>query len=428
MKIAINAQLCPGKGAGGVETVLTALIHALGQLKDGGEEYLIVGPHENPDWLSPFLGENQEIVRGPATEGPELSRSAIKRAIKKPLQRAAKAFCQLGQPWPQPEISNGFWEKLGCDAVHFPYQDFVVCSIPTLFSPHDLQHLHLPQFFSAKELVLREVIYRTGCQLSRQVIVGSQWVKDDIERQYRIHPDKIQVIPLAAPMAAYGSPSSEVVESVRKKYGLQEPFGFYPAMTWPHKNHIGLLQALAHLRDKEGIRLNIVCSGFQNSFWQEIEREWKKLKLESQVKFLGYLPAEELKALYSMSTYVVIPTLFESTSELIFEAWEENTPVLCSAVTALPEQVQDAAFLFNPHEMESIAQALKTVSQDEKIRCELVEKGKRRLSQFSWEKTARAYRAVYRKAAGKTLDKNEVALLSTDWMKTPATPLSREFI
>ena len=64
-RIAINAQILPNKGSGGVEQGLIGLVSALGELEDGPEEYIIIGPGEEPDWLKPFVGSNQRIVVGP---------------------------------------------------------------------------------------------------------------------------------------------------------------------------------------------------------------------------------------------------------------------------------------------------------------------------------------------------------------------------
>src|SRR6266516_3579643 len=75
LRIAINAQLIPTAGAGGTQTVLIGLVHALGEL-DGPEEYVLIAPwkEKEPDWLKPFVGKNQSIVRGPKMQ-------AVKRIV-----------------------------------------------------------------------------------------------------------------------------------------------------------------------------------------------------------------------------------------------------------------------------------------------------------------------------------------------------------
>jgi len=254
--------------------------------------------------------------------------------------------------------------------------------------------------------------------MAQTVAVGSNWIKRDLVRNYRIDADKIQVIPWAPPTKAYSSPSDEYVGSTADRYELQRPFAFYPAMTWEHKNHLRLLDALAHLRDQESMTVRLVCTGRRHpSFWPRIEATLERLKLQDQVQFLGMVSPEELRAIYRLAQFVVVPTLFEAASGPVFEAWQEGTPVACSTVTSLPEQVGDAALLFDPYSVVAIAESVRRMATDEVLRKDLAQKGMRRLQDFSWERTAKAYRAVYRRAARQRLTEEDIHLLNWDWMR-----------
>jgi glycosyltransferase involved in cell wall biosynthesis len=93
------------------------------------------------------------------------------------------------------------------------------------------------------------------------VVVASRWIKDDIVRKYGIAPPKVQIIPWGAPSQAYAEPSAEDLQAVRTKYQLEQPFAIYPAVTWPHKNHLRLFEALAYLRDQRGLIIRLVATG-----------------------------------------------------------------------------------------------------------------------------------------------------------------------
>jgi glycosyltransferase involved in cell wall biosynthesis len=254
------------------------------------------------------------------------------------------------------------------------------------------------------------------------VVVGSQWIKDDVIRQYRISPEKIQVIPEAPPTQWPPAPGSELLATVQHKYQLKQPFALYPAVTWPHKNHLRLLEALAHLRDVYGLTLSLVCTGARQDFWPRIEKHIGELNLGSQVKFLGFLPEEELRAVYRLSQFLVMPSLFEAISLPVFDAWAEGIPVICSNATALPEQVQDAAELFDPHSVEAIADAMAKVATNAELQQKLRERGAQRVKDFQWERTARAYRAVYRRAAHFPLTEEDHQLLTWNWLQIPQRP------
>ena len=420
LKIAINAQFLPNTGGGGAEYVLISLIHALGQLKDEQEEYIIIGPRQDFEWLKPYIGPNQRIVRG--SKPPQTSTGRILGPLR-PLAAKSRNLLQqllgISKTWPEVPMSDGFYENLGCDVIHFPSQDFIVCALPTIYNPHDLQHLHFPQFFTPSRIAWRETVYPAGCHFARTVAAASQWVKQDIVEHYHVNPNKVQVIPWAPPTKAYPEPNSDTLDSVQRKYGLETPFALYPSMTWEHKNHIRLLEAIALLRNRNGLNINLVCTGHKNNFYPHIEERLLELNLQDQVKFLGLVPPQDLRALYRLAQFVVIPTLFEAASGPLYEAWQEGTPAACSTVTSLPEQAGDAALLFDPLSVDAIADAVAKMATNPGLREDLRRRGAKRLQDFSWERTAKAYRAVYRRAAGYPLSDEDKWLLSWDWMREP---------
>jgi glycosyltransferase involved in cell wall biosynthesis len=434
LRVVINAQLNPDGGAGGVVTVLRALA-ALADF-DGPEEYVFVGPHDSTEWLRSILPPRQTVVRGPAPFEPRADRmEPFKRALG-PLRPAARGLRRMFDAAVQtaesetpglvtlksfaPRPPKNFYEGLGCEVIHFPFQSYEPCGLPTVYNPHDLQHLHHPEFFTPSDIDLRETLYPAACRAAHTVVVASEFVKRDVVERYRIEPRKIQVIPWAPPPLPEVSAANDF-STLRGKHGLSErPFALYPAMTWEHKNHVRLLEALARLRDDAGLKINFVFTGHQTDFWPRVARRVNELGLGGQVKFLGMIPREELSALYRAAQFVFIPTLFEAASAPMFEAWQHGTPVACSSVTSLPEQAAGAALLFDPLDDEAIARALTRMATDDALLDELRRSGALRLDDFSLERTAKAYRAVYRRAAGRGLDEEDQWLLGWDWTRRRA--------
>jgi len=423
-RIAINAQLQPNQGIGGVESVLVGLISALAKLNDGDEEYIIIGHRDYSEWLKDFMGSNQQLVNFTGASQREYKpppSEYLKRALG-PLRPIARKIYRTFFPAPPIDVpvSDGFYESLDCDVIHFPYQEFAMCDVPFIYNPHDLQHIHYPQFFKQEQIAWRDAFFPAGCRNAHTVAVASGWIKQDVVKNFGVDPDRVQVIPWAPPTEAYPEAGDEVLRSVQDKYGIRPPFGFYPAMTWEHKNHLRLVEALAALRDKEGLTVSFVCTGALTRHYEKIEKRIGVLGLGDQVVFPGMLPKEELRAVYKLARFVFVPTLFEAASAPVFEAWQENIPVACSTVTSLPEQVRDAALLFDPKSVDAIAAALKTMATDGALLEDLAAKGARRLADFSWERTARSYRALYRKVAGRELYEEDRHLLDWDWMRNSA--------
>ena len=134
---------------------------------------------------------------------------------------------------------------------------------------------------------------------------------------------------------------------------------------------------------------------------------------------MGFVPEEDLRGLYRLARCLVLPTLFEANSLPIFEAWVDGTPVACSNVTALPEQVMDAGLVFDPFDPVAIADTIARLFTDDDLCEELRTKARRRLNNFDWVRTAKAYRAIYRRTAGQQLSEDDRVLLEWDWMRDP---------
>jgi glycosyltransferase involved in cell wall biosynthesis len=117
------------------------------------------------------------------------------------------------------------------------------------------------------------------------------------------------------------------------------------------------------------------------------------------VRFLGRVDERDLLALYRRARLVVVPTLFEAVSFPIYEAFAERVPVACSNVTSLPEQVGDAAIVFDPYSTRAIADAIQRVCSENQLRERLVSRGAARVAGLSWDRTAEAYRTIYEMVA-----------------------------
>ncbi len=409
MKIAIYANCHPGSVAGGTQVYLGALVRALGELTDGPEEYVVLAPAGNEDWLRPLLGSNQRIEPlfiDPAGMGRRVIRK-LGRVQQKMVGRFA-TFREaeyrhlnpsvLSDPGTCLPVSNGFIESLGVSLIHFPYQDFVITSLPSIFNPHDLQHLHLPQFFTPNTLLWRELAYPFACRLASRVVVASKWIAADLCSKYSLPSEKVVVIPWGAASAAQAPPTAADVQMVRQKYGLPEKYIFYPAVAWPHKNHSCLIAAVA-LLSKGSHRVHLVLSGAPTGLTPSLKMQVTKLGLESLVHFVGLLPAGDMRAVYNTASAVVVPTLFEAASGPVAEGWQECVPVACSDLPQLREQAEGAACFFDPMSTPAIAEAITRVVFDSTLRDRLITAGNQRLRAYSWRMTAIAYRNLYRQVA-----------------------------
>jgi glycosyltransferase involved in cell wall biosynthesis len=174
---------------------------------------------------------------------------------------------------------------------------------------------------------------------------------------------------------------------------------------------MGLLAALAALRTR-GVDNDLVCSGRLTGHYPAIQRRVRELGLESRVHFVGYVDAADLAELYRRARALVFPSWFEGWGLPVVEAFAFDLPVACADNTCLPEVAGGAAALFDPGKPETMVQAILEVWSDEAARVALVEGGRRRAAELSWSRTARIYRAVYRRVAGRSLSDEDRELLA----------------
>lgn len=407
LRVCLDARLRHGE-SGGVEQLVLGLAVGLSSLSDGDEEYLFLLGPDGGAWLRPFLRGGCRAISGRRSD-PLGLRARIASAA--PLAASAYAALHHATIGPRVGSSDGTVEAHHADVVHFTHQEGFRTGIPTIYQPHDLQHVHLPQFFSGWQRRRRDVVYRTLADQAALVAVGSSWVKRDVEEHLGVPAEKVAVVPLAPVVGHYSMPSAGAVERLRSELGLPDQFAFYPAQTWPHKNHRRLLDALALIRDARGSELPLVASGRLTPFHGEILAHARRLRLE-RVHFVGFVAPVDLQALYALARCVVIPTLFEAGSFPLWEAFQNGVPAICSTVTSLPRQAGDAALLFDPLDPRAIAAALERVWDDEALRAKLVERGRARVREFTWNRTARMFRAHYRRIAGRRLSPEDEQLLS----------------
>jgi glycosyltransferase involved in cell wall biosynthesis len=412
LKICIDARLITGE-VGGVEQFVIGIATGLSKLTDGSEEYLFLIYSDSKEWIVPFLGGSCRVLDAGKTPVESLANRVVKQRIPGLMKLVHAIDPRIFQKSISQERSNGLIERVGIDIMHFTMQNAFLTEIPSIYHPHDLQHIHLPEAFSVRRRVLRDLMYRTFCNQASMIAAASNFVKKDLIQNYHLPDEKIQVVNLAPVINTYSEPNSRDLTSLRQKYALPEDFIFYPAQTWPHKNHIGLLTALAFLRDQMGLRVEAVFSGRMDKFYRTIEYKIKALNLENQVAFLDFVTPVELRGLYKLCRAVVIPTRFEAASFPLWEAFTMGAPAACSNVTSLPEQAGDSALLFGPDKPEEMAWQIFKLWTDEKIRSELVKKGMQNVARFSWERTARTFRAHYRRIAQRSLTDEDREILNS---------------
>jgi glycosyltransferase involved in cell wall biosynthesis len=380
MSIGINA-LCLNPGQmGGVEIYIRNLVAHLGRIAPDNEYLVFVDRHNQSVFGSGLPPNVRRVVIAPP---PPAS----------PVIRALRYWGWLPSP-----LADQL-ERSGVDVIHYP--DSIInppgIALPCVLTSHDIQHEYFPRHFPFQTRLLRKLTYGPSARKARRIITDSQFTRDTLVEKFRIPADKITAIHWGVDTAFRPDMSLAEVQRVRQKYCLPQVFAFYPASTWPHKNHPRLVQAISLLQKKHRSDCKLVLCGQPQWGHDALLSALKAYDLQGDVLILGYVPAKDLPALYHAASLLVYPSLFEGFGIPLVEAMSCGCPIVCSNTTSLPELVGDAAVLVNPYDVEGLANAIWRVLNDRDLRADLVAKGLARARHFSWEKAARQTLQVYRR-------------------------------
>ncbi|MEP7040730.1 MAG: glycosyltransferase family 1 protein [Chloroflexota bacterium] len=413
LRIGIDAR--SQAATGGVQQFTLSLLVGLGRIKGTDEEYLALSNPHDQGWMAGAVGGQVRTlaVRQSMARRGRLGEVLRATSARFPILRRARAGLRrtVGPPDALPR-SDGAMEAAAVHVAHFVRQRAFLTEIPSLYHPWDLQHVHLPEFFTDQERRFRDLAYRTFASRAAWVVAATTWAKEDLVATYSLAPETILVIPVAVDPDAYPVPSKDQLAEVRVRFGLPDRFLLYPAQTWQHKNHIRLMEAVAIARDRHQERVELVCTGHPNDHYARIEETVRRLRLEDRVHFTGYLSAPDLQAMYRLATGVVFPSLFEGWGIPIVEAFLAGAPVASSTATSLPALVADAARLFDPYDPDQIAEGMLALWTDPQLCERLVARGRSRVAQFDPDTIARTYRAAYRQVGGRPLTDDDRGLLA----------------
>jgi glycosyltransferase involved in cell wall biosynthesis len=256
---------------------------------------------------------------------------------------------------------------------------------PYVVTIHDMGMEALRQAHPlAKRLYTRRLVPHVA-RKARLLITNSEYSKWEIVRYLGIPEDRIRVTPLAA--------SAEFAPTPHRP---DTPYFLYVGNLEPRKNIERLIEAFAQMPRKDH---QLVIVGERWFHGEASEEKARSLGLNGRVKFLGYVPRENLPALFSGATGFVYPSLLEGFGLPVVEAMACGAPVITSDNSSMKEVARDAAILVNPRDVREITDALVSLAEDERLRRSLSRKGLARAAEFSWERTARVTLEAYRDAA-----------------------------
>lgn len=265
--------------------------------------------------------------------------------------------------------------------------------VPTVLTVHDIIFKLFPEHHKRLNKIFLNQAMPLFVKRADRVITISESSKRDLMEHYGTPAEKIRVIYEAA-APNFMAPSAEQVAAARQRYGLPAQFLLVVGAIEPRKNYSRLVEALVNLREKYP-DLHLVVVGSKGWLYEGFFRRIEELRAREQVIFPGYVPDEDLAAVYGAATVAVMASVYEGFGLPVLEAMACGTPVVCSQTSSLPELGGEVARYFDPHDVEAMTVALDTVLGDASLQQKMSDQGPARAAQFSWERAARETIAVY---------------------------------
>jgi glycosyltransferase involved in cell wall biosynthesis len=362
--------LVPGQ-TGGMEVAARELIPAL--LAAGGDE----------------LRFTAFVNREAAADG-SISELVATRTV--PVRARRREQWVLGEQALLPPLAA----RAGVDLVHS------LASTAPLWGPyrrvvtvHDLIYARFPEAHAGLREKGMRVLVPAAARRADRVIADSLSTRDDLIELLGIARERIDVVPLGLGAVRRAEPLPEAEVRARLDLGERRVVLSLSAKR-PHKNLLALIGALAAIPPAE--RPVLVLPGYPTAHEHELLARADALGVERDVRLLGWIDERQLEGIWSLAAAFVFPSLYEGFGLPVLEAMARGVPVACSTSSSLPEVAGDAAVLFDPRDESAIAGAITRLLRDGQLAEALRERGRERVREFTWERTARATIDSYRRA------------------------------
>ncbi len=376
--------------------------HAIGRRLTGNEVYV-------RSLLSALAGQagNSEILAYVSETGAAAflpSRIQIRKVSASPFVRLGYGLAdRIRQDRP--------------DLLHVQYTAPIRCAIPVVSTVHDVSYLEHPEYFTPQRAwQLRLTVGRT-VRYAARILTGTDAARNAILRVYpHLDERKVVVVPLAASLEFRPISRDTAKAAVQERYAIHDPYVLSVGDIQPRKNHLGLIRSFARMVNAfPRLPHRLVMVGKPTWFARQVTDAAQASGVAERIKFLGFVPDEQLLHLYNACDCLAFPSFYEGFGLPALEAMACGRAVVCSDASALPEVVDGAALLVDANDADQLTRALADVLRDAELRRRMERLGIQRAAHFSWQKTAQ-----------RTLDAFHQAVTAHTHAKPISSPVRKE--
>lgn len=252
---------------------------------------------------------------------------------------------------------------------------------------HDISFKHYPNDVSYLVRKYYNYFFPKFARKANRIATVSHFSKEDIAESYKIERSKIDVV-FNGCNDTYKPIAAGIQSEIKKRYSNGCDYFLFVGSLHPRKNIARLFRAFDQFKETTGSNVKLIIVGKKYYWTTEIKNTHLNMKFKEDVIFTGRLSNEDLNSVLGAALALTYVPYFEGFGIPILEAMNCDTPVITSNVTSMPEVAADAAILVDPFSVESIATGMSKIYNGPELRKQLIEKGRIRKCEFSWNKTA----------------------------------------
>ncbi|MGH9454027.1 MAG: glycosyltransferase family 4 protein [Terriglobia bacterium] len=262
-------------------------------------------------------------------------------------------------------------------------------NLRTVVTIHDVVWLRYPERMSAWNKLVHHFLANRFLQSANRIIADSDSTKQDLINLVGVPKDRIQTVYLGVSESFRPHDRASSAAYINQKYGTTPNYLCAVGTVEPRKNLPNLIRAFAALRERHNLPVQLVIAGARGWKNSAVFETMRSLHLtDQQVRFLGFVPDEDLPILYSGAQLFVLPSIYEGFGLPLLEAMACGTPVVCTDRSSPPEVCGPAAVYFDPDSVEDMTYAMLSVLESNDLREKLIFAGLERAKQFTWKQSA----------------------------------------
>ena len=301
-------------------------------------------------------------------------------------QRVSFTWIQRRRLWTQLGLSQEM-KRSPVDALFVPAH-----VIPrhrpraTVVTIHDVGFRHEPDAHTVQRRISLEAATRWNACAAARVVTPSRSTAEDLESDYGLRPDLIDVIPHGVDHQRYRPLDTDQVSATLATLGIRKPYVLFLSTIQPRKNLSRLVSAFEALNVRD---LQLVVAGMTGWKSASILDRMEQSERAAQILRIGYIPDDAVPALYNGAAAFILPSLYEGFGMGVLEAMACGCPVVTSSTSSLAEVAGDAAIIVNPLSVRDIRDGLRQVL-DPTTAERLRGRGLERSGRFTWRRAAKA--------------------------------------